>query len=180
MARYVLIEGLGRSGAGKLLPAGAVRLPLPAWEGFALPSYAPEALADLMDSLLPDGPNVVVGVSLGGSIALAMRSPSIVGVVALDPPLSPQKVPELVAKVHDRILPARPDLAQFFNESFATFPIRNTAPIAVAIGPYANDDEGRLPATAATRRTPQHDVVRYDPDCVKWALDHVTMRMTTT
>jgi pimeloyl-ACP methyl ester carboxylesterase len=192
MVRIVLIEGLGRSGIAPLLPPDFTRLPLPAWEGPALASYAPSALSDRMDELLPPGPCVVVGVSLGGSIALSMRSDRIASVVALDPPLNPGKRAPLVAQVNSAILPRRPDLVPFFAEALAEYPIRVSAPAIAVVGsrtdahhamPSLVSPEDRIRLIAAGVQVivapgVGHNVAAHASELVRDALRQVTCKTT--
>ena len=176
----VVIGGLGSVRSLRpLLPKSATYLPLPAFSGPALPRYRPGDLADALDALLPPESCVVVGVSLGGAIALAMRSPWVSYVVALDPPLHPETSDVLMAQVRAAILPLRPDLAPFFAEALSEYPIRTKAPAWVVVGDFHGD--GAMPTLCSSRDRRRleaagarlvlapgagHDVARFAPKAV--------------
>ncbi len=87
-----------------------------------------EALAQLPDRI------VVCGVSLGGLIALALTSPNVDGIVAVDPPLQPASSPALrrsiAAALHDAVDPnEREYLHTVFGATPAGFERRDYRPL---------------------------------------------------
>jgi hypothetical protein len=55
------------------------------------------------------GPKVICGVSLGGVVALGVKCPGLLGVLALDPPMRPDEAPELTAALARRPVGADAD-----------------------------------------------------------------------
>lgn len=198
----VVIAGIGPCrGLAALLPAlEQATLYLPGYLGFTLPDYRPATMADSLDTQLearfPGRAVTIVGVSLGGSVALAMRSKLVRSVVALDPPLTPSKAWPLRSQI-PRMVTTRPELALFFAGAMADYPIRTPAEVHAVVGsapllppramsfmPSLCTEEDRSALRERGARIYEadagHAVVDSDPETVRLAIDQavaLTIRM---
>lgn len=104
--------------------------------------YSVEAYADLLDHRLRR-PTILVGVSIGAAIALAMRSTWVRQVIAVEPFLRTAHLWPMVEFGRQMALPNGGEEARFWNQALGiypdrleerVFPINTTAPIHVITG----------------------------------------------
>jgi hypothetical protein len=107
---------------GQVADAAVVRLPGAGVPALADPSLAAmaEAIGEAIGRLFPNRPVVLLGVSIGAVVALAVRAPSLRRIVAIEPPLRTAELWPLDAPLR-RHLAARPldvEARSLFGELF--------------------------------------------------------------
>ncbi len=100
------------------------------------------------------GPVVVCGVSIGGTVALALRSPNVRSVVALDPPMDSADLDRLKPRLGLRNDPVRTHLFGWPHESRDWFPLLATrsTPAVVLFGNGGRPTETPTLLTEANAR----------------------------
>ncbi|HEX7944193.1 MAG TPA: alpha/beta hydrolase, partial [Phenylobacterium sp.] len=126
----LVLHGLGRTARieGFFPPDLTVaHLELPAHVGPLFDRYDQAAIAEAYDEVIAarfTGRRVVVvGISMGAVIGLALRAREIVALLAVDPFLDSER-PALHARVRGTLMIYRPDLGGFFEELLGFHPDR--------------------------------------------------------
>lgn len=114
----------------------------PTFASYSVETFA-EAFDDVIGSRFAGRPVVLVGVSIGAAVALAMMSPQVVAVIAVEPFFRTAHLLPLIAFARYFTLPAKTEEGRVFNELFGYYPervedrafeIQSKAPIYVVTG----------------------------------------------
>ena len=128
---FIAANSLARLPTLLAADAECVVAQLPGEHAPALAETSLAAFARAFDEVVETlGPSVVMGHSVGGLVALAMRSPSVRAVVALDPPLLPAKMwPVIGALRGDLVGPRRDFIEALFGVSAEGIEPRDYRPL---------------------------------------------------
>ena len=196
----LVLHGLGRTpGIEGFFPPEltVAHLELPAYVGPLFDRYDQAAIAEAYDEVIAARfarrRVVVVGISMGAVIGLALTAPEIVAMLAVEPFLDSER-PALHARIRETLMVHRPDLGGFLEELLGFHPdrierrdyaVRATAPLWVLAGgsdsalaslttPQDRDHLDQWGAVVLEARA-GHDVVGEDPATfelgVAWALE---------